>query len=61
MNVYTLVNGALYLNDKFLCNVSKKHTTVESAVEWYLTPIVECDGIDYEKEELNYLQGEYNA
>ena len=55
----TLVNGALHSNDRFLCNVAKKHTTVESAVEWYLTPIVECDEIDYEQQEINYLQDEY--
>jgi hypothetical protein len=59
MNTYTLGNGALHLNDKFLCNVAKKHTTVESAVNWYNTPVIECADIDYEQEELNYLQAEY--
>ena len=55
----TLVDGALHSNDRFLCNVAQKHATVESAVNWYLTPIVECEDIDYEQEEINNLQGGY--
>ncbi len=57
--MYTLLNGSLYIDGVLLCNVAKKHTTVQSAVNWYLTPIVECDGVDYEQEEINYLQSEY--
>jgi len=59
MNTYTLVNCALYKNNTFLCNVASKHTTVESAVNWYLTPVINCDDIDYEQQELDILQSNY--
>jgi len=59
MNTYTLVNGALYNKGAFLCNVSDKHKTVESALKWYLAPVNYCDDVDYEQQELDILQGDY--
>jgi len=59
MNTYTLVNGALYNNGTFVCNVAAKHKTIESALTWYLTPVSYYDDVDYEQQELDILQGDY--